>query len=56
MEKDAALLVIAKDLFLEGWNLKSVKIPANIKADGELDYFAEEFLSFLKKLQSSIGN
>lgn len=53
MDKDAALLIVAKDLFIEGMKLKTIKVPAN-KAGNVTDYIADEFIAFIKKLQSGL--
>lgn len=59
MDKEAALLVASKDLFIEG--LKHVpdlfKFPSDvIKDQKQLDYLADQFIAFHKKLSSALAN
>ena len=57
MDKEAALLVVAKDLFLKAWELqpRSKRIPTGvINENGEVKYFAEQFQTFHEKLKSGI--
>jgi len=59
MDKDAALLVVAKDLFLAGWKessdlFKYGKAPEN-EPSKRLEHLADEFLAFHNKLRSGVG-
>lgn len=56
MDKETALLVVAKDLFLAGWQEVPglAKQAATRKEHRELDYLAEEFLGFYRKLKSGV--
>ena len=49
MDKDAALIMAAKDLFLE--SIKKNGLPALPPKTKPADHMADEFLTFLKRLQ-----
>lgn len=56
MDKEAALLVVAKDLFLEKWRGTVIKPAAKPKVEEELGVFADTFVTFFKKIRSSLGD
>lgn len=58
MDKEAALLVVAKDLFLVGWQEAGSTKYAGISEQDprkRLERLADEFLAFHNKLKSSVG-
>ena len=51
MDKDAALLIVAKDLFLAGYERYPKRIHKDLKRLEFMFEYNEEFLAFYKKLR-----
>jgi len=52
MDKESALLVVAKDLFIESLKFRKVDDKLKDKRGVSADDFVEEFGMFLKRLKS----
>ncbi len=55
MDRDAALIIAAKDLFLELWKETGLKFASNVKEDEKPNVFADKFIAFHKRLAKSIN-
>lgn len=54
MDKEAALLVVAKELFLEGRKIAITRIQGKT-AEETMNNFADEFLAFYNKLKTAVS-
>lgn len=54
MDKEAALLVVAKDLFLAGHERFPGKTAPEMKPIEFRYHFADEFLAFYRKIKSGV--